>query len=76
MKHIGNKIVENGKMVKTAFFEGDSVFRLDDLKKEFPIRISSMIKENDEILYRGCFANARGRMVYKKFRESELIPAK
>lgn len=63
-------------MEKTAFQKGDIVFKADDLKKINPIKISSVKAENGENICRGCYANAKGKMVYTKYRESELIPAK
>ncbi|QIA06435.1 hypothetical protein [Draconibacterium halophilum] len=63
-------------MEKTTFQKGDIVFKTDDLKKVNPIKISSVKPENGENVCRGCHANAKGKMVYTKYRESELIAAK
>lgn len=62
-------------MEKARFKKGDIVFREDDRKKISPIKISSVKAENGENICRGCYANAKGKMIYKSFRESELIPA-
>lgn len=48
------------------------VVRMDDLKKEFPIRITKIITKTDEILYKGAFAHNSGKMRTGTFKETEI----
>jgi hypothetical protein len=48
------------------------VVRLDDFKKEFPIRITDIIINPDEILYKGKFAQSQGKIVTRTFKETEI----
>ncbi len=63
-------------MKKTAFTKGDLVFKTTDAKRRYPIKISSVRAEKNEIFYRGSFVNNRGVMVSRKFKESDLIAAR
>ncbi len=54
----------------------DIVFKRSDLKKELPIRITSIMEKREKFFYYGSHTNRYGKMVSNKYKEDELKPAK
>ncbi len=53
----------------------DIVFKRSDLKKELPIRITSIKEKRGKFFYYGSHTNKFGKMVSSKYKEQEIKPA-
>jgi hypothetical protein len=60
----------------SSFNENQIVIRKNDLKREFCIRITSVLIRAGKYRYRGIYWNHSGRRVTGIFDETELKPAK
>lgn len=65
----------NNIKAKPQFSANQIVLRKKDLKREFCIRITSVLPGNENFRYRGTFTNERGHNVTRIFNETDLKPA-
>lgn len=61
---------------KPQFSANQIVIRRNDLKREFCIRITSVLPGDESYRYRGSYTNLDGHAVTKIFDENEIQPAK
>jgi hypothetical protein len=65
----------NETKAKPKFSANQVVIRSTDLKREFCIRITSVLPGSESFRYRGTFTNERGHPVNQIFNENDLKPA-